>query len=73
MATQQMKALWHPTRVSIMQYLRSGPALRSQLVEATGAPFAEVVYHCRALYNCGCIEYADGSGPDSEDPVFQTA
>lgn len=72
MPSNQMKALWHPTRAGILERLRSGPALRSQLIAATGAPFAEVVYHCRALCSCGCIEYAEGSGPESEDPVYQT-
>jgi hypothetical protein len=68
-----MKALWHPTRAGILEFLSSGPAQRSQLTEATGAPFAEVAYHCRALRNSGCIEHAEGSCPESEDPVYQTA
>jgi hypothetical protein len=71
--TKEMKALWHPTRAAIMQFLSSGPALRSQLTEATGAPFAEVAYHCRALHQSGCIEHAEDSCPESEDPVYQTA
>lgn len=73
MPTQEMRALWHPTRAGILQYLSSGPALRSQLTGATGAPFAEVAYHCRALCRCGCIVHAEGSGPDSDDPVYEIA
>jgi hypothetical protein len=68
-----MKALWHPTRAVILEYLSSGPALRSQLTKPTGAPFAEVAYHCRALCSSGCIEHAKDSCPESEDPVYQTA
>jgi hypothetical protein len=70
---QEMRALWHPTRARILELLNSAPAARSQLVEAGGAPFAEVAYHCRALCNSGCIRYIDGSGPDSADPRFEAA
>ncbi len=73
MPTQQMRALWHPTRARILELLRSAPAVRSHLVEAAGAPHAEVAYHCRALCRAGCIQYAEGSGPDSDDPLYEAA
>lgn len=66
-----MRALWHPTRARILELLKAGPATRSQLVEAAGAPYAEVAYHCRALYRSGCIQYASPSGPDTPDPLFE--
>ena len=73
MPTQEMRALWHPTRARILELLKSEPATRSRLVDAAGAPLAEVAYHCRALYRSGCIRYAPASGPDSDDPVFEAA
>jgi hypothetical protein len=71
--TQETRALWHPTRARIFELLKSRPAARSQLVEAAGAPFAEVAYHCRALQRSGCIRFAEGSGPDSADPRYEVA
>lgn len=71
MPTQEMRALWHPTRVGILELLKTESATRSQLVEATGAPYAEVAYHCRALCRSGCIQYAKSSGPDDDDPLFE--
>jgi hypothetical protein len=71
--TQEIRALWHPTRARILELLNSAPAARSFLVEAAGAPHAEVAYHCHALCSSGCIRYAEGSGPDSDDPVFEAA
>ncbi len=73
MPTQEMRALWHPTRARILDLLRSGATTRSHLTEAAGAPFAEVAYHCRALCRSGCIKYAEGSGPDSADPRYEVA
>jgi DNA-binding IclR family transcriptional regulator len=69
--TQEMRALWHPTRARILELLKADAATRSQLVEAAGAPYAEVAYHCRALHRSGCIRYAPSSGPESPDPVFE--
>jgi DNA-binding transcriptional ArsR family regulator len=71
--TQEIRALWHPTRARILELLKSAPATRSRLVEAAGAPYAEVAYHCRALRSSGCIEYGEGSGPDSADPLYEVA
>lgn len=71
MPAQEMRALWHPTRARILELIKAGPAARSQLVEAAGAPFAEVAYHCRALCNSGCARYAPSSGPDAADPSFE--
>jgi len=71
--TQEMRALWHPTRARILELLKSTPAARSYLVEAAGAPYAEVAYHCRALRRSGCIQYVEGSGPDSDDPFYEVA
>jgi hypothetical protein len=71
--TQEMRALWHPTRARIFDLLKSGPAARSRLVEAAGAPYAEVAYHCRALCQSGCIIYVEGSSPDSDDPRYEVA
>lgn len=73
MPTQEMRALWHPTRARILELLRAGAKSRSQIVEAAGAPFAEVAYHCRALCRSGCIQYAESSGPESADPLFEVA
>jgi hypothetical protein len=71
--TQEMRALWHPTRARIVEILRTGSATRSHLAESAGAPFAEVAYHCRALCRSGCIQYAESSGPDSDDPLYEAA
>jgi hypothetical protein len=71
--TQEMRALWHPTRARILDLLNVGSASRSRLVESAGAPFAEVAYHCKALCRSGCIQYTESSGPDSDDPVFEAA
>lgn len=68
-----MRALWHPTRARILELLKSEPMTRSCLTESAGAPYAEVAYHCRALYRSGCILYADSSGPDSDDPLYEAA
>ena len=73
MPTQEMRALFHPTRARILELLKISPASRSGLVEAAGAPFAEVAYHCRALTRSGCIRFAPSSSADSEDPVFEVA
>jgi hypothetical protein len=69
--TQEMRALWHPTRAGILELLKAEPATRSQLAESGGAPYAEVAYHCRALCRSGCIQHADSSGPDSDDPLYE--
>lgn len=71
MPTQEMRALWHPTRAGILELLKAEPARRSQLAESAGAPLAEVAYHCRALCRSGCIRYGESSGPDSPDPLFE--
>jgi DNA-binding IclR family transcriptional regulator len=71
--TQEMRALWHPTRARILKLLKSASAARSHLAETAGAPHAEVAYHCRALCRSGCIRYAEGSGPYSDDPRFEVA
>jgi len=63
--------MWHPTRASIVELLKSGPASRSELSEKVGVPLAEIRYHCRALCNSGCIKYADSSGPDASDPIYE--
>ena len=73
MPTQEMRALWHPTRARILELLKSAPAARSNLVEAAGAPYAEVAYHCRALCRSGCIQYVEGSDQDSDDPLYEVA
>lgn len=73
MPTQEMRALWHPTRAGILEFLKAGSASRSHLTKSTGAPYAEVAYHCMALCRSGCIRYAASSGPDSPDPVFEVA
>jgi predicted ArsR family transcriptional regulator len=69
--TQEMRALWHPTRARILELLKTSSASRSQLAEAAGAPYAEVAYHCRALCRSGCIQYAESSGPETPDPLFE--
>ena len=71
MLTKEMRALWHPTRAGILECLTVGPATRSRLVEATGAPLAAVAYHCRALCRSGRIRQAETSGPDSDDPLYE--
>jgi len=69
--TQEMRALWHPTRARILELLKSEPASRSRLTAEAGAPRAEVAYHCRALCSTGCIKHAASSGPDAGDPVYE--
>ncbi len=71
MPTQEMRALWHPTRAHVVETLKLAPATRSQLVESAGAPLAEVAYHCRALCSSGCIRHAPSSGPDADDPLYE--
>jgi len=69
--TQEMRALWHPTRAGILEFLSSGPARRSRLTDATGASYAEVAYHCRALCQSGCIREVNTADPDPEDPLYE--
>jgi hypothetical protein len=71
--TRQMRAIWHPTRARIFELIVAGPVSQSELVETSGAPIAEVAYHCRALYRSGCISYAEPSGPEADNPVFQVS
>jgi predicted transcriptional regulator len=71
--TQEMRALWHPTRAGILELLKSGAATRSKLAKAVGAPYAEVAYHCRALCRSGCIDYAEPPGAASDDPLYEIA
>ncbi len=71
MPTQEMRAVWHPTRARLLELLKTESAHRSKLVEVAGAPLAEVAYHCRALCNSGCIRYAPSSCPDSDDPLYE--
>ena len=71
MPIEEMRALWHPTRASILESLKSGPASRLKLTEEAGAPFAEVAYHCRALCSAGYIRCASSSGPNADDPVYE--
>jgi len=71
--TQEMRALWHPTRARIVELLKAGPIARSRLTESVGAPYAEVAYHCRALIRSRCIRFAPGYTAESVDPVYQSA
>lgn len=71
MPTQEMRALWHPTRAQILELLKTEPATRSRLAAEAGAPYAEVAYHCRSLCRSRCIQYAPTSGPDDADPLFE--
>jgi len=68
---QERRALWHPTRAQILELLKGEPATRSQLVDFTGAPFAEVAYHCRALCNSGCARLSPSSGPGDVNPLYE--
>jgi hypothetical protein len=68
---QEMRALWHPTRAQILELLKGESATRSQLVDSTGAPFAEVAYHCRALCNSGCARRSPLSDPGDADPLYE--
>jgi hypothetical protein len=69
--TQEMRAIWHPTRARILELLKVEPTTRSQLTAKAGAPYAEVAYHCRALLHSGCIRYARPSGFESDDPLYE--
>lgn len=71
MPTQEMRALWHPTRARIVELVKMEPSTRSQLTVAAGAPLAEVAYHCRSLCSSRCIKYAASSGPDADDPLYE--
>jgi hypothetical protein len=72
-STKEKRALWHPTRAQITEVLRAGPATQSSLTESIGAPYPEVAYHCRALRRSRCIHYAPLSGPESDDPIYESA
>jgi hypothetical protein len=69
---QEMRVLCHPTRARIVELLKAGPSSRTDLTERSGAPLAEVAYHCRALVRSRCIRFAPMSNADSENPVFET-
>lgn len=71
MPTQQLRAIWHPTRARILETLMAGPKTQSQLVKAVGGPLAKVSYHSRVLCRAGCIQLAESSGLDSDDPLFE--
>lgn len=71
MPTQQLRALWHPTRAQILELLMSGPATRSQLVEASGGALAKIAYHSRVLCRAGCIQPGESTDPDSPDPLYE--
>jgi DNA-binding transcriptional ArsR family regulator len=70
--TQEMRALFHPTRARILELLRAGPSARTSLTESAGAPLPAVAYHCRTLLRSRCIRFAPTYNADSEDPVFET-
>jgi DNA-binding transcriptional ArsR family regulator len=69
--TQQLRALWHPTRAQILELLMSGPATRSQLCEASGGGIAEIAYHSKVLCQAGCIQPGESNEPDPGDPLFE--
>jgi hypothetical protein len=69
--TQQMRALWHPTRARMLELLMAGPATQSEIVEAAGGPLAKIVYHNRVLCRSGSIQLAKSPDPDSGDPLFE--
>jgi hypothetical protein len=69
--TRQMRAIWHPTRAQIYEQLMAGPATHSQLAAAVGAPYAEVVYHCRTLHECGCVRYIESPDPGCDDILVE--
>jgi DNA-binding transcriptional ArsR family regulator len=53
---QLAAALAHPTRVSVMSVLVSGPASPRQLAAEIGEPLNNVTYHVKQLRELGCIE-----------------
>ena len=73
MPTQQLRALWHPTRAQILELLTSGPATRSQLVEASGGDLAKIAYHSKVLCRAGCIQPGEPAESDGTDPLYEIA
>lgn len=71
MATQQLRAIWHPTRAQLLELVMKGPTTQSQMVKAAGGSAARVSYHSRVLCSAGCIQVAESSSPDSDDPVYE--
>ena len=71
MPTQQIRAIWHPTRARIFELLTKGPATRSQLIEASGKSLATVAYHSRVLCRAGCIRQADVAQQNGDDPLYE--
>lgn len=71
MPTQQLRAIWHPTRARILELVMAGPKTRSQLVKTVGGPLAKVVYHSRVLCRAECIKLAESSSPEDDDPLFE--
>ena len=72
MPTQEMRALWHPTRARILELLKTAvPRPGRSLAEAAGAPYAEVAYHCRALCRAGCIQLRPDGGAGLRRPPLR--
>jgi predicted transcriptional regulator len=69
--TQQMRAIWHPTRARILELVMAGPKTQSQIVKAVGGPLAKVAYHSKVLCRAGCIQRAGSSSSDSDDPLYE--
>jgi DNA-binding transcriptional ArsR family regulator len=54
--TNMAKALSHPVRVRVLQFLNERAASPSELAREFGLPVANVSYHVNALIRLGCLE-----------------
>lgn len=51
-----VRALAHPLRVRILDFLNSGEASPNEISKGLEAPLSSVCYHASVLMDCGCIE-----------------
>lgn len=70
---QVMRALAHPARISIMEYLntREDGATATECAEIVGLSPSATSYHLRALARFGLVEQAPGRG-DARERVWRT-
>jgi DNA-binding transcriptional ArsR family regulator len=54
--TRMMKALSHPLRWRILEYLAAGPASPSTIATELGEPLGNVSYHVKTLLEYDCVE-----------------
>lgn len=71
---EQMRALWHPLRMTLMDRIgRRGPARAADLAAELGIPANSVSYHLRILARGGVIVPDPDAGRDRRDKVWRLA